>query len=142
MNRFIALSLITFVLASCEDKVLPSSAHLPDNVKEDSPTILKEGEAIVLIPEGDKALMIGATVINGKLAISEIDPEGRSLDITWHDKDSWRAATTIKAEDEIVYLIDNDGDGMPDLKAVMKDGELVRYKLKSVQWEKISKENN
>ncbi|MBT7960191.1 MAG: hypothetical protein HN759_12755, partial [Akkermansiaceae bacterium] len=60
---------------------------------EDRPIILKEGQGVVLVPEGNKSLLVGVSVVDGKLSVSEIDPEGRSFSVTWDDPEIWETST-------------------------------------------------
>ena len=137
MTRLLLISSLALALLGCRDATPTSSGALPENVKEERPIILKEGQAVTLIPEGDRSLMVGATVINGRLSISEVDPDGRSLSVTWKDSESWQTSVIDSAKDKTITLIDKDGDGVPDLKAIMTEGSLQRYTLGDPEWNKI-----
>jgi hypothetical protein len=77
--------------------------------------------------------MIGASVVDGKLVIAEIDPKGRSLSVAWKNKDSWTTTVMDSAENQTT-VIDKDGDGIPDIRAVMKEGSLLRFRLEDAKW--------
>ncbi|MCF6311571.1 MAG: hypothetical protein L3J39_03885 [Verrucomicrobiales bacterium] len=134
MMRFISAILIAITLTGCDGKVSTNSSALPENVKEDRPIVLKEGQAVVLMPENNKSLMIGAAVLNGKLMIGEIDPNGRNFSVTWNDQESWETSTNISDDLNEITLFDKDGDGLPDFKVVSKDGKMERLELFDVQW--------
>jgi len=129
----------TFALFGCNgaDKARPSA--LPDNVMEDRPIVIKEGQAIVIVPDGNRSLMIGASVIDGKLSISEIDPKGRSLSVTWSDEDTWETTVTDSSEDQTTVIIDKNGDGFPNVRAVMSDGVTTRYTPSDPQWTELQR---
>lgn len=132
---------LALALLGCRDAPSTSSGALPENVKENRPIILKEGQAVTLIPEGDRSLMVGATVIDGKLSISEVDPDGRSISVTWKDSESWKTSVIDSAKGKTTTLIDKDGDGLPDLKAIMAEGFLQRYTLDDPEWNKIESQS-
>jgi len=136
MLRSIFLTFIAFALTGC-DNPFPSrsrSPALPDNVREDRPIVLKEGQAVVLVPEGNRSVMIGAAIVDGKLCISEIDPKGKSVSITWNDEDSWETSVTDSTEGQTTITIDNDGDGLPDYRSLLKDGSASRFQLEEPRW--------
>lgn len=121
-------------LAGCRDSKTYRPSALPDNVMEDRPIVLKEGQAVILIPEGNKAVMIGASVVDGKLTISEIDSKGRSFSVSWNDQESWLTAVLDSAEDQMTAVIDKNGDGLPDLRVVKKKESLSRFTLEEPKW--------
>jgi len=129
MNYAPYLLSLALALFGCKGSESVRSSALPENVKEDRPIILKEGQAVVLIPEGDKSVMVGASIVDGKLSISEIEPDGKSFSVTWNDSESWESAVMNSSEGKTTTLIDKDGDGLPDLKAIMTKGSLSRFSL-------------
>ncbi|MFT4176188.1 MAG: hypothetical protein QM627_05990 [Luteolibacter sp.] len=132
MTQNILLTLITFALTGCDHST--RSPALPDNVQEGRPIVIKEGQAVILVPEGNKSVMIGASVVNGKLSISEVDPKGRSFSITWNSADSWETSVMNSTEEGTTVTIDKDGDGLPDLRTILKEGSASRYQLKEPNW--------
>ena len=129
--------LFAFALAGCRDSKPYRSSALPDNVMEDRPIVLKEGQAVILIPEGNKSVMIGASVVDGKLSISEIDSKGRSFSVSWNDQESWETSVIDSAEDQMTTVIDKNGDGLPDLRVEKKKGSLSRFTLGEPKWIKL-----
>jgi hypothetical protein len=134
MIRNILSALLALVLTGCDNSSRSRSPVLPNNVLEDRPIILKEGQAIVIVPEDNKSVMIGAAVIDGKLSISEIDPKGKSFSITWKDADLWETSVIDSTEEQTTTTIDMDGDGLPDLRAILKDGTATRFQLAEPKW--------
>ena len=122
-------------LSACDNKSATRSASIPDNVKEDRPIVLKEGQAVVLVPESNKAVMIGAAVMDSRLSIAEIDPDGRNFGVTWNDEESWDTSTTIPNGSDQIVLIDKNGDGIPEKKIDKTGG----YRLKKIEWESTKK---
>jgi hypothetical protein len=137
MNYLVHTFFLGLLLVGCRDTKSSRSTALPDNVMEDRPIILKEGQGVVLVPEGNKSLLVGVSVVDGKLSVSEIDPEGRSFSVTWDDPEIWETSTMNSAEDKTTTLVDKDGDGMPDLRAVMTKGSLSRFTLEPPKWVEI-----
>jgi hypothetical protein len=88
MTRTAHLLLLTLALVGCRDPKFLRSSALPENVREDRPVVIKEGQAVIFVPESNESLMIGASLVDGKLSISEIDPKGRSFSVTWNDPES------------------------------------------------------
>lgn len=134
MIRHTLFILAPFVLLGCDGEDLTRSSALPDNVTEDRPIVIREGQAIVLVPDGDRSIMIGASVVDGKLTISEIDPAGKSLSVTWNDKDTWETSVIDSREDQTTITIDKSGDGLPNLRTVKTADSLLRYRLEEPQW--------
>lgn len=134
MIRSILPKFIVLALMGCDNSSRPRSPALPDNVLEDRPIVLKEGQAIILVPEGDTSVMIGASVADGKLSISEIEPKGRSFSITWNDADSWETMIIDSTAEQTITTIDKDGDGLPDLRAILKEGSALRFQLEKPKW--------
>jgi hypothetical protein len=125
------------VLAGCDHPPSSKSAALPENVKHDRPIVLKEGQAVVIAPEGNKSLLIGASVVNGKLSIAEIDPEGRSFGVAWTNADEWETSTTVKNAMTSTITIDKTMDGVADLQAVMDQNGIHRFTSGEQQWNKL-----
>jgi hypothetical protein len=134
MIRNILSALLALALTGCDNSLRSRPPALPDNVCEDRPIILKEGQAIVIVPEDNKSVMIGAAVIDGKLSISEIDPKGKSFSITWNDANSWESSVIDSTEEQTITTIDKDADGLPDLRAILKDGTATRFQLEEPKW--------
>lgn len=135
MNHLISLFVVTIALCACNNKFVTRSDSVPDNVKEDRPIVLKEGQAVVLVPESNKAVMIGATVLDGRLSIAEIDPDGGNFGVTWNDEESWDTSTIIPDGSNQITLIDKNGDGIPETKIDKTGG----FRLKKIEWERIEK---
>ena len=134
MIRTAHLLLLALSFAGCREPKPPQSSTLPENVLEDRPIIIKEGQAVILAPESNTSLMIGAAVVDGKLSVSEIAPKGRSFSVTWNDPESWETSTIDVEEDKTTIVIDKNGDGLPDLRAVTKKGSSSRFSLESPRW--------
>lgn len=130
----IYLSILVFAMAGCNRLKSSRSPSLPANVVEDQPIIIKEGQGVILVPEGKRSLMIGASVIDGNLIVSEIEPKGKSFSVTWSDQDSWTTSVLDSAKDISTTIIDKNGDGIPDIRAVKKEGSLLRFRLEDPKW--------
>lgn len=139
---YLALFLI-FTVCACSEKPAPRSTSLPDNVVSDKPIVLKEGQAVLLMKEGDQDLMIGASVVDGKLSIAEIDPEGRNFGVTWKDSETWETSTIVSDGSTRTTVLDKNGDGYADYKGETTSSGLRRYELQGEEWvEVISKKKD
>lgn len=112
---FIFSMVVLLILIGCKGNDARSS-FLPDNVKEDRPIIIKEGQAIVFRPESNQSLLICAGVVDGKLSVMELNQKGKSLSVTWSDSDSWETTIKNSTNGKTTVVIDRDGDGLPDLR--------------------------
>ena len=139
--RAFILPALVCMIVGCKKPDQNRDPALPENVLEDRPIILKEGQAVILVPEHNRALMIGAAVTDGKLTVSEIDPHGRDFSVTWTNQESWQTTTSIATDDQTTTLIDKDGDGVPDLRAEMTKGSLKRFTLDSPRWTELELKN-
>lgn len=137
MIKFSYCALLVFALVGCDGSKSSKTSTLPENVKDDRPIVIKEGQAIVLTPEGKASILIGASVVDGKLSISEIDAKGKSFSVTWDDENSWTTSTVDSAGDQTTTIIDKNGDGIPDIRAIMKDGSLSRSQLEDPKWSEL-----
>ena len=46
----------------------------------------------------------------------------------------------VRDKEKFPYIFDNDGNGIPDMKIDLnKEGKLVKYKLKKIEWEEVKK---
>lgn len=135
MNRYSCVVFLALALAGCERPKAPRSAAVPDNVSEDKPIILKEGQAVILVPEGKPSVKIGASVLKGKLVIAEIDPKGKSFFTVWSDEDTWETSVTDSTTaGQTTTVLDKDGDGIPDFRAVVKEGSAARFQMGEPEW--------
>ena len=133
---------VTVAVCSCIKKPAARSAALPDNVVSDKPIVLKEGQAVILMKEGDRNLMIGATVADGKLSISEIDPKGRIFGVTWKDSESWETSTEVTDNPIHTFVWDKNGDGYADLRAEITSSGIRRFELKDNTWVELKSKKN
>ena len=131
-----ALFLI-FVICACSKKPPSRSAALPDNVMSDKPIVLKEGQAVILMMEGDRDLMVGASVSDGKLSVAEIDQKKRNFGVTWRDADTWDTSTTVKDGSNTTVVFDKNGDGYADFKAEITPTGTRRYELQGEDWVEV-----
>lgn len=134
MIRLAKFACLLFSIAGCNNSKSSRSLSVPDNVMKDKPILIKEGQAVILVPESNKSIMVGASVIDGKLTISEIDPEGKSFSVTWDDEDSWSTTVVDCTEHQTTTVIDKNGDGIPDFRVVAKEGALLRFYLDNPSW--------
>jgi hypothetical protein len=96
--------------------------------------VLKDGQSVMLMMDGDSDLKIGAAVVDGRLSIAEIDPEGRNFGVTWKDSETWETSTIISDGSTTGYVLDKDGDGYADFKAETGPSGTRRYKLEGEAW--------
>ena len=129
---FIAICLLT--TTGCQKSEKEKSAAVPDSVIDDTPIIIREGQAVILVPEGDSSLKIGAAVIDGKLTVSEIDPNGRSFSVTWNDAEHWSTSSISLENGILTTVIDDNGDGIPKFRMVRAKGRIQRSELRNVEW--------
>lgn len=132
-----SLYLIFFVCA-CSKKPQSRSAAFPDNVVADKPIVLKEGQAVVLMMEGDRNLMVGASVSEGKLSVAETDPKSRSFGVTWKDADTWDTSTLITDGSKSTLVLDKNGDGYADFKTDTTPTGTRRYELRGEDWVEVN----
>lgn len=136
MRPTFLLSILIFALTSCDDQ-----SAVADNLDEERTLIIvKEGEAVILVPETDRSMMIAAGVLRGKLSVTEIDPHGRNFGVTWNDAESWETSTIVSDESGgTVILLDKDGDGLPNLKIESPGGGQVgrRFEFENALWKEL-----
>jgi hypothetical protein len=134
MKNLLTALLLIIAVCACSKKPLPRSAALPDNVVSDKPIVLKEGQSVLLMKEGDRDLMIGASVVDGKLAVTEIDPKERNFGVTWKDSESWATSTIVSDGTNSTYVLDRNGDGYADYRAETSPAGTRRYELQGDAW--------
>ena len=134
MKTFRPALFLIFVVCACSKRPPSRSAALPDNVISDKPIVLKEGQAVILMMEGDRDLMVGASVSNGKLSVAEIDPKSRNFGVAWKDADTWETSTTVKDGSNTTFVLDKNGDGYADFKAEITPTGTRRYELQGEAW--------
>ena len=134
MKTFLPALFLIFVVCACSKRPPSRSAALPDNVISDKPIVLKEGQAVILMMEGDRDLMVGASVSDGKLSVAEIDPKSRNFGVAWKDADTWETSTTVKDGSNTTFVLDKNGDGYADFKAEITPTGTRRYELQGEGW--------
>jgi hypothetical protein len=132
---------LIFAVCACNKEPSPRPAALPDNVVSDKPIVLKEGQVVILTKEGDRDLMICASVLNGKLSVAEIDPKGRNFEVTWKDPESWETSTEVSDGSIHTFVLDKNGDGYADLRAETTPSGIKRSELKDDKWVELKSEN-
>ena len=137
MNHLIPSLFLILSVCACSKKPEPRSVALPDQVVNDKPIVLKEGQCVLLMKEGDDALLIGASVVDGKLCIAEIDPKGRNFGVTSKDSESWETSTIVSDGSTTQYVLDKDGDGYADYKAETSPSGTRRFELLNEDWVEI-----
>lgn len=137
MKFFIPALLLVFAVCSCSKKPAARSTTLPGNVVTDKPIVLKEGQAVILMKAGDRDLMIGAGVVDGKLSIQEVDPNGRSFGVAWKDADTWDTSTTVKDGSNSTFVLDKNGDGYADFRTEVTPAGTRRYELRGEEWVEV-----
>ena len=103
----------------------------------DKPIVLKEGQSVALMMEGDRNLIVGASVVDGKLSVAEIAPKGRNFGVTWEDSETWNTATNVSDGSSSTYVLDKNGDGYADYKAEITPTGTRRYELQGEAWIEI-----
>ena len=141
MKAHLPVLFLMFVACACSKKPSSRSAALPENVVSDKPIVLKEGQAVILMKEGDRALMIGASVIDGKLSVGEIDPKGRNFGVTWKDADTWDTSTTVTDDNNSTLVLDKNGDGYADFRTELTPSGIHRYELQGEAWVELKSKN-
>ena len=121
-------TLVVLLSCGCEKSVSSRSKALPENVVADKPIVIREGQAVLLAPEGDKSLVIVATVLDGKLNVAELDQKGRNFGITWSDGESWMTSVIDSEGSQLTLVVDEDGDGLPD-RRIRKSKETIQKEL-------------
>ena len=134
MKTLLPVLFLIFIVCACSKKSPSRSAALPDNVVTDKPIVLKEGQAVVLMMEGDRDLMVAASVVDGKLSIAEVDPKNRNFGVTWEDAETWNTSTMVADGPNQVTVLDRNGDGYADFKAEITPTGTRRYELQGEAW--------
>jgi hypothetical protein len=137
MKTLLTALFLIFLVCACNKKPPSRSAALPDNVVTDKPIVLKEGQAVVLMMEGDRNLMVGASVSDGKLTVVEIDPKGRNFGVTWKNSEAWDTSTIVSDGSTTTYVLDKNGDGYADFKAETTPTGSRRYELQGEEWVEV-----
>jgi hypothetical protein len=136
MTRLLFILISTVALAACGKKQPSQLEIYSDELATDQRIILKEGHSILVMPENNRNLMIAVSVsaLDGKLSILEVDDMGKSLSVTWEDGESWTTSVMDFRENQDTSIIDDNGDGLPDLLAERTEDSLLRYKLGTPVW--------
>ena len=137
MKTLLPALFLTFIVCACSKKPPLRSAALPDNVVTDKPIVLKEGQAVVLMMEGDRNLMVGASISDGKLSVAEIDPKSRNFGVTWKDADTWGTSTSVTDGSNTTFVLDKNGDGYADFKTEITPTGTRRYELQGEDWVEV-----
>jgi hypothetical protein len=137
MKTLLPALFLIFVVCACSKMTPSRSAALPDNVITDKPIVLKEGQSVALMMEGDRNLIVGASVVDGKLSVAEIAPKGRNFGVTWKDSESWTTSTIVSDGTSSTYLLDKNGDGYTDFRAENSPTGTHRYELQGEVWTKV-----
>ena len=87
--------------------------------------------------EGDRDLMVGASVVDGKLSVAEIDRKSRNFGITWKDSERWDTTTMVSDGPNQVTVLDRNGDGYADFKAEITPSGIHRYELQGEAWVEV-----
>jgi hypothetical protein len=136
MKTLLPALFLIFVVCACGKKTPSRSAALPDNVMTDKPIVLKEGQSVALMMEGSN-LIVGASVVDGKLSVAEIAPKGRNFGVTWKDSESWETSTIVSDGTTTTSVLDRNGDGYADFKTESTPSGLRRYELQGEEWVEI-----
>ena len=142
MKNLLPALFLIFAVCACSKKPAPRSAALPDNVVSDKPIVLKEGQSVLLMKDGDRDLMIGASVVDGKLTVLEIDQKGRNFGVTWKNSETWDTSTTVSDDTTTTYVLDKNGDGYADYKAMTTPSGSSRYELQGDDWVEVKSNKN
>lgn len=134
MKTLLPALFLTFAISACNKKPVPKSAALPENTGSEKLIVLKEGQAVTLMKEGDRELMIAASVVQGKLCVAEVDPRGRSFGVSWKDADTWDTTTTVTDGSNTTMVFDKNGDGYADFRAELTPSGIKRYELQGEAW--------
>jgi hypothetical protein len=113
------------------------------------PIIINEGQSILFKMANAPNLVIGAAVVNGELAVWEIDPNGRNFEVVWKDSETWKTSTEFSDGDKRVTIIDKNGDGKADFMRIgtpadKRNGtvsDMVGFTAKEQEWEKMDTSN-
>jgi len=142
MKTLIPVLFLIFSVCACSKKPASRSAALPDNVVSDKPIVLKEGQAVVLMKAGDRNLMIGVAIVDGKLSVTEVDPNGRNFGVTWKDSESWETSTMVSDGPNHTIVMDKNMDGFADLRAETTPSGTHRFELKDEAWVELKSNKN
>ena len=86
--------------------------------------------------------MIGASIVDGKLSITEIDPKGRSFGVVWKNADTWNTSATVTEGDNRTLVLDKNGDGYADFRAELTPAGVHRYELQDEAWVELKPKNS
>lgn len=137
MKRCAILLLFPWVFSSCDRVSRAFAPANPANATTGKPVFLKNGQAVLFAPESDHSLLVGASMQDGKLCVAQADPKRSNFGVNWSPSGSWETATERIDGETHTYMIDKDGDGLPEIKAVKTPSGTKRYRLVNPQWEEI-----
>jgi len=137
MKFIFVIYLFIFAIFSCNKSSPVRPTSLPDNIINDKPIVMKNGQAIVFMRDGDPHLVVAASVVDGRISVSEIDPKGRSFSITWKDSETWETATIVSDGPSHTYIMDKNMDGIADFKVEQTASGTRRFKSKVQEWEEL-----
>jgi hypothetical protein len=142
MKRFAILLLVPLGLSSCDRLSRAFASATPANATSEKPIFLKSGQAVLFAPESDHSLLVGASVVDSQLCIAQIDPHRSNFGVNWNKSGSWETSAVLIDGETRTYMIDKDGDGLPELKTVKTPSGMKRYRLVNPQWEEIPSKQN
>jgi hypothetical protein len=132
-----------FGLCSCGKKQTTDEA--PKSIEKEfklKRIVLKKGQPVILMMDGNSDLKIAAAIVDGRLSIAEIDPKGRNFGVTWEDSERWETSTIISDGSTTRFVLDKDGDGYADFKAETGPSGTRRYKLEGDAWIEVKSKKN
>lgn len=142
----VILALFTCCAISCSSPKKLASEPLQTDAVNGCPIIINEGQSILFRMANDPKLIIGAAVINGEIAVWEIDPNGRNFEVVWKDSETWKTSTEFNDKDKRITIIDRNGDGKADFMRIGtpsdkrngRESDMVGFAAKEQEWEKIN----
>jgi hypothetical protein len=149
--KFILIALSCCFVA-CSKSKPRHPKHLPDNVLNDSPILIGEGQIIRFKMKNDLNLLVCAMVIDGELTVCDFDGNsgGKKFEVRWKDTENWRCSTEFPEGDKIVTIVDLNGDGTADFMtkgtpADKRKGlpiDMVGFNAKPQEWKMIDQNKN
>ena len=132
---------------SCSSREKVGTKSIQADALNGCPIIINEGQAIVFKMPNEPKLIISAAVLNGELAVWEVDPHGRNFEIVWKDSERWKTSTEFGEGEKRVTITDENGDGKADFMRIgtpaeIRNGtpsDMVGFTAKEQEWEKMDK---
>ena len=132
--------LILFGTLSSSAEILPKGVTIKTTKAGEAVIGLDKDTTVSIVQNKKNGILLAVSNLNGILQTLQINDGGKTpvgVDYLSADK---AKIVIVRDKEKFPYIFDNDGNGIPDMKIDLnKEGKLVKYKLKKIEWEEVKK---